>query len=72
MHVKSVLSQEVRGLRGARKLLVGKVRDLDNAIRTLPRGFGLKLGKLGERAFGERARELVRNGRTEGGSDPAA
>lgn len=43
VHVKSVLSQEVRD--GARKLLVGKVRDLDNAIRALLRGFGLKVGR---------------------------
>src|SRR3954467_9062010 len=59
VHVKSVLSQEVRGLLGARKLLVGKVRDLDNAIRALLRGFGLKVGKIGERAFAERTRDLV-------------
>jgi len=59
VHVKSVLSQEVRGLLGARKLLVGKVRDLDNAIRALLRGFGLKVGKVGERAFAERTRDLV-------------
>ena len=48
VHVKSVLSQEVHGLLGARKLLAGKVRDIDNAIRALLRGFGLKLGKIGE------------------------
>jgi transposase len=59
VHVKSVLSQEARGLLGARKLLVGKVRDLDNAIRALLRGFGLKVGKIGERAFAKRARDLV-------------
>jgi transposase len=45
VHVKSVLSQEVRGL--------------DNAIRALLRGFGLKVGKVGERAFAQRARDLV-------------
>lgn len=59
VHVKSVLSQELRGLLGARKLLVGKVRDLDNAVRALLRSFGLKMGQIGERAFAERARELV-------------
>lgn len=54
-----MLSQELRGLLGARKLLVGKVRDLDNAVRALLRSFGLKMGQIGERAFAERARELV-------------
>src|SRR3712207_5034304 len=59
VHVKSALSQELRALLTARKLLVGKVRDLDNGIRGLLRGFGLKVGRIGERAFAERARELV-------------
>lgn len=49
--VRSILSQEVRGLFGARKLPVGKVRDPDNAIRALLRSFGLKLGKIGERVL---------------------
>lgn len=59
VHVKSVLSQELHGLLGARKLLVGKLRDLDNAVRVLLRSFGLKMGQICERAFAERARELV-------------
>jgi transposase len=59
VHVKSEISQELRALLTARKLLVGKVRDLDNGIRGLLRGFGLKMGHVGERAFAERARELV-------------
>ncbi|MEE7493069.1 transposase [Methylobacterium oryzae] len=59
VHVKSVLSQELRGLLGARKLLVGKVRDLDNTVRALLRSFGLKVRPIGERAFAERAHELV-------------
>src|SRR5918997_6952158 len=59
VHVKSEVSQELRALLTARKLLVGKVRDLDNGIRGLLRGFGLKMGQVSERAFAERARELV-------------
>jgi transposase len=59
VHVKSEVSQELRALLTARKLLVGKVRDLDNGIRGLLRGFGLKMSLIGERAFAERARELV-------------
>src|SRR3954453_12423070 len=59
VRVKSELSQEARGLLGARKLLVGKARDLDNAIRALLRGFGLKVGKVGEPGFAKRVRELA-------------
>jgi transposase len=59
VHVKSELSQELRALLTARKLLVGKVRDLDNGIRGLLRGFGLKMALIGERAFAARASELV-------------
>ncbi len=55
VHVKSELSQELRALLTARKLLVGKLRDVDNGIRGLLRGFGLKVGAVGERAFPGRA-----------------
>ncbi len=51
VHVKSEISQELRALLTARKLLVGKLRDIDNGIRGLLRGFGLKVGTVGERAF---------------------
>ena len=59
VHVKSELSQELRALLTARKLLVGKLRDIDNGIRGLLRGFGRKVGTVGERAFPSRARELA-------------
>ncbi len=59
VHVKSPLSQELRALLTARKLLVAKLRDIDNGIRGLLRGFGLKMGKVGERGFPARVRELV-------------
>jgi transposase len=59
VHVKSPLSQELRALLTARKLLVTKLRDIDNGIRGLLRGFGLKMGKVGERGFPARVRELV-------------
>jgi transposase len=59
VHVKSELSQEFRALLTARKLLVGKLRDIDNGIRGLLRGFELKVGPVGERAFPARARELA-------------
>ena len=63
VHVKSELSQELRALLTARRLLVGKLRDLDNGVRGLLRGFGLKVGPIGERAFATRARELARDRR---------
>jgi transposase len=60
VHVKSELSQETRALLTARKLLVGKLRDLDNGVRGLLRGFGLKVGRVSEGAFPFRARQLAR------------
>ncbi len=57
--VKPELSQEARARLTARKLLVGKPRDLDDGVRGLSRGFGLKVGRTGERAFPGRARELA-------------
>ena len=63
VHVKSALFQELRALLTARRLLVGKLRDLDNGVRGLLRGFGLKMGAVGERAFATRARELARDRR---------
>lgn len=62
VHVKSELSQELRTLLTGRKLLVAKLRDVENGIRGLLRGFGLKMGAVAERAFPARARELA-NGR---------
>jgi transposase len=59
VHVKSELSQELRALLTARKVLVGKLRDIDNGICGLLRGFGLKVGTVGERAFPARTRELA-------------
>lgn len=59
VHVKSALSQELRTLLTARKLLVAKLRDLDSGIRGLLRGFGLKVGQVGERSFPSRIRDLV-------------
>ncbi len=50
VHVKSALSQELRALLTARKLLVAKLRDLDSGVRGLLRGFGLKVGQGGSEA----------------------
>lgn len=57
--MKSGLSQEMRVLLSGRKLLVAKLRDLDNGMRGLLRGFGLKLGVVSERAFPGRVQALT-------------
>jgi transposase len=65
VQVKSELSQGWRpeavnrALLTRRKLLVAKLRDLDNGIRGLLRGFGLKVGQVSEAAFPTRVRELT-------------
>ena len=46
VHRKSVPSQEVRALLGARKQLQIKVMDLEQTLRGLLRGFGLKVGDV--------------------------
>jgi transposase len=61
VHVKSELSQELRTLLTARKLLISKLRDIENGIRGLLRGFGLKMGAVAERTFPVRARELAKD-----------
>lgn len=59
VHVKSVDSQELRTLLTSREFLVNKVRDHENEIRGALRPFGLKVGRVGTRAFASRIRELV-------------
>lgn len=59
VHGKSGLSQDLRALLSGRKLLVAKLRDLDNGIRGLLRRFGLKVGQVGEAAFPTHVRELI-------------
>ena len=59
VHAKSVGSQEVRALLGARKLLQHKLIDIEMSIRGVLRGFGLKVGKVTDTTFERRIRELV-------------
>ena len=44
-----------------RRLLLDKLRDVELSLRGVLRGFGLKLGKVTQRAFETRVRELVAN-----------
>src|ERR1700691_4210320 len=46
VHCKSVGSQEVRALLVGRKLLLGKLLDVEFSIRGILRGFGLKMGMV--------------------------
>ena len=59
VHVKTLLAQEVRALLTARKLLVEKLRDIDNSLRGILRGFGLKVGPTTSQSFAARINHLV-------------
>ncbi len=59
VHCKSPPAQEVRALLVGRKLLQGKLLDVELSIRGILRGFGLKLGEVSKGRFAARVRELV-------------
>src|ERR1700761_2125510 len=59
VHCKSVDAQEVRAMLTARKLVQSKLRDVENSLRGILRGFGLKVGKAPPREFAGRIEELV-------------
>jgi transposase len=59
VHCKSLAAQELRAMLTARKLMQSKLRDIENSLRGILRGFGLKVGKTTARSFAGRVRELV-------------
>jgi transposase len=59
VHCKSPPAQEVRALLVGRKLLQGKLLDVELSIRGILRGFGLKVGMVSRGRFAARIRELV-------------
>ena len=59
VHRKSPDAQEVRALLVGRKLLQGKLRDVELSIRGILRGFGLKVGEVSKGRFAARIKELV-------------
>jgi transposase len=59
VHCKSLAAQETRAMLSARKLVQSKLHDIENSLRGIFRGFGLKVGKTTERSFAGRIRELV-------------
>jgi transposase len=59
VHCKSLGAQEVRAVLTARKLVQSKLLDIENSLRGILRGFGLKVGETTSRGFARRIRELV-------------
>ena len=59
VHCKSLSAQETRATLTARKLVQSKLRDVENSLRGILRGFGLKVGKTTEREFAGRINQLV-------------
>ena len=59
VHCKSVGAQEARAMLTARKLVQSKLLDVENSLRGILRGFGLKVGETTRRRFAGRVRELV-------------
>ena len=59
VHCKSREAQETRAMLTSRKLVQSKLQDVENHLRGILRGFGLKVGKVSDRTFAPRVRELV-------------
>jgi transposase len=59
VHCKSMSAQETRAMLTARKLIQAKLQDVENSLRGILRGFGLKVGKTTKRSFAARIGELV-------------
>src|SRR5258708_38845837 len=59
VHCKSMSAQETRSLLRARKLVQSKLHDVENSLRGILRGFGLKVGKTTGQKFAGRIEELV-------------
>jgi transposase len=59
VHCKSMSAQETRAILTARKLIQTKLQDIENSLRGILRGFGLKVGKTTKRSFAARINELV-------------
>jgi len=61
VHCKSIGAQETRAVLTSRKLVQSKLLDVENHLRGIVRGFGLKVGKTTNVSFARRIRELVAN-----------
>src|SRR5207245_4124326 len=58
VHCKSMSAQETRSLLTARKLVQSKLRDVENSLRGILRGFGLKVGRTTQRGSGGRTERM--------------
>jgi transposase len=61
VHCKSIGAQETRAVLTARKLVQSKLLDVENSVRGILRGFGLKVGHTTNRSFAGRVEDLVVN-----------
>ena len=59
VHVKSTPCRSARALLGARRTMLNKQRDIENAVRAVLREVGLKLGTPYRKLFPGRVRELT-------------
>src|SRR5919112_3403753 len=59
VHCKSPPAQDARALLVGRKLLQGKLLDVELSLRGILGGFGLKLGEVSRGRFATRVRELA-------------
>jgi transposase len=59
VHVKSTPCRSARALLGARRTMLNKQRDIENAVRAVLREVGLKLGTPSRKLFAGRVRELA-------------
>jgi transposase len=59
VHCKSIGAQEARAVLTARRLVDSKLHDVENSLRGILRGFGLKVGHTTDRSFAGRVQELV-------------
>lgn len=64
VHVKSHESQKLRVLLGNRRCLLSKRIDIDSHIRGILKVFGLKTGKVTERSYERRIKELIQDDAT--------
>jgi transposase len=60
VHCKSIAAQEIRAMLTARKLVQSKLLDVENSLRGILRGFGLKVGKTTRTNFAGRIEALVK------------
>jgi transposase len=59
VHCKSIGAQETRAVLTARKLVQSKLQDVENSLRGILRGFGLKVGSTTPKRFAGRIKELT-------------